>query len=121
MKNNSAVHLYQQSGLNTRFVSLNMREKPFDDVHFRRALSMAFDRRAMVAVVLFGAGTPIAGLIPPAVPGAYDPAPADLATYNPERARAELAKSKYGPGTEAVVNTFSSDCGAAWARCSSPR
>lgn len=109
LKQRSDVHLYSRPGLNTRFVSLNIREKPFDDVHFRRALSMAFDRRAMVAVVLSGAGTPISGLIPPAVPAAYDPAPAELATYNPERARAELAKSRYGAGTEAVVNTFSSD------------
>ena len=109
VRQNHDVHLYEQTGLNTRFVSLNTREKPFDDVHFRRALSMAFDRRAMVAVVLFGAGVPIAGLIPPAVPNAYNGAAAELATFNAEKARAELAKSKYGAGTEAVINTFSSD------------
>ena len=103
------MHLYEQTGLNTRFISLNTRQKPFDDVHFRRALSMAFDRRTMVAVVLFGAGVPISGLIPPSVPNAYDSAPAELATFNAEKARAELAKSKYGAGTEAVINTFSSD------------
>ena len=109
LKNRPDVHLYQQSGLNTRFVGLNVRQKPFDDVHFRRALSMAFDRSAMVAVVLFGAGQPITGLIPPAVAGAYNATPTDLATFNAERARAELAKSKYGPGTEAVIGTFGSD------------
>lgn len=97
------VTVYKQSGMNTRYVSLNTRKAPFDDPAFRRALSMAFDRDAIVKAVVFGEGVPTAGLLPPTLtaPGTQE-LPA-LATYDPERARAELAKSKYGVGTEGTV------------------
>ncbi len=50
------IQVLRQPGLNTRFISLNNRKPPFDDVHFRRAVSLAFDRNVLVRVVLFGEG-----------------------------------------------------------------
>ncbi len=104
------IKVYRQAGLNTRFIALNNRKPPFDDVHFRRACSLAFDRDAMVKVVLFGEGVASHGLIPPSLKFAYDPKPRALTTYNPERAKAELAQSKYKAGTEAVILAW----GAGW-------
>jgi peptide/nickel transport system substrate-binding protein len=102
------IKIYKQAGLNTRFIALNNRKPPFDDVHFRRAVSLAFDRNAMVKVVLFGEGVPSHGLIPPSLKFAYDPKPRELTTFNPQRAKEELAKSKYKAGTEAAILAWGS-------------
>jgi len=107
---NPKVKVLRSPGLNTRFIALNHQTAPFDDVHFRRALSMAFDREAMVQIVLFGEGTAANGLIPAALSWAHEPKRRPLMSFDPERAKAELEKSKYGPGTEAVVLTW----GAGW-------
>jgi len=107
---NPDVKVLRSSGLNTRFVALNHRAAPLDDVHFRRALSLAFDRQTMVNIVLFGEGAPANGLIPAALSWAHSEQPRELVQFNPERARAELAKSRYGAGTEATVLTW----GAGW-------
>lgn len=108
LEKRKGIKLFRESGMNCRYIALNNRRAPFDDPHFRRAISMAFDRKAMVEVVLFGEGVPSQGLIPPALSFAYDPKPRPLATFNAERAKAELAKSKYKAGTEAVVLAWGS-------------
>ena len=102
------INVLRQAGLNTRFISLNNRKPPFDDVHFRRAVSLAFDRNVLVRVVLFGEGVALNGLIPPSLKASYDPAPRPLTTFDPERAKAELKQSKYGPGTKATMLTWGS-------------
>ena len=103
LQQNPSIALLKQPGMNCRFISLNHRRPPFDDPTFRRACSLAFDRNAMVSAILFGEGMPSAGLIPPSLEYAYRGATHPLTTYNAERARAELAKSKYKPGQEGVV------------------
>jgi peptide/nickel transport system substrate-binding protein len=104
------IRILKQPGLNTRFISMNHRKPPFDDVHFRRAISMGFDRDAMVKAVLFGEGVPAYGLVPPSLGYAYSGKKHDVTTFNPQRAKEELAKSKYQAGTEAAVLTW----GASW-------
>jgi peptide/nickel transport system substrate-binding protein len=108
LEKDHAIKVYKQAGLNTRFIALNNRKPPFDDVHFRRAVSMAFSREAMVKVVLFGEGVPSHGLIPPSLRFAYNPKPSPLTTYDATRAKAELAKSKYKEGTEAAILAWGS-------------
>ncbi|ONG52582.1 hypothetical protein BKE38_14295 [Pseudoroseomonas deserti] len=102
------IKVMKQPGLNTRFLSLNNRKPPFDDVHFRRAVSLAINRDVLVRVVLFGEGVATPGLIPPSLTAAYDPAPKPLSTFNAARAKEELAKSKYGPGTKGTILTWGS-------------
>ena len=109
LEQDKSLTVLKQPGMNCRFIALNHRKAPFDDVHFRRAVSMAFDRNAMVKVVLFGEGVPSHGLIPPSLTWAYDPNPRANSVYNPERAKAELAKSKYaGTKISAPVLTWGS-------------
>ena len=96
----------KQAGLNTRYVQLNHRKPPFDDKAFRRAVSMAFDREALVKVVLFGEGVPTAGLIPPSLEYAYGGNRRPLCTFDPAKAKAELARSKYPNGAEGTVLTW---------------
>lgn len=105
---NPDVKVMKSPGLNTRFIQLNHRKAPFDDVHFRRACSLAFDRRTLVDIVLFGEGAPANGLIPAALSWAHSDEPRAMVQMDPEKAKAELAKSKYGAGTEAAILTWGS-------------
>ncbi|MFN0042509.1 MAG: ABC transporter substrate-binding protein [Alphaproteobacteria bacterium] len=97
-------------GLNIRFTAMNLTKPPFNDVHLRRALSMAINREAIVDAVLFGEGRPMFGPIPSAIGWAHDPNRSDLTKFNPERARAEMAKGQAKPGLEIKVQTW----GAGW-------
>lgn len=106
------VQVLKQPGANSRFISLNNAVAPFDNVHFRRALSMAFDRQAMVDVVLFGEGSVANGVIPSSISWAAAKEQPALTMLDPEAARAEMALSPYGPGTEATVLTW----GSSWWR-----
>ena len=106
LKRTPAVEFSSMPGLNARFVHLNIQRAPFDDVHFRRAVSMSVDRKAFVQAVVFGQALPSQGYIPQAIGWAYDTEPHAYASYDPVAAKAELAKSKYGPGTEVVVYGF---------------
>ena len=56
----------------TNYLAFNENVKPFQDVHVRRAISLAINRNAIVQAVLFGNGKPANSLFPPQVPY-YDP------------------------------------------------
>ena len=101
-----AVDFSSMPGLNARFVHLNIQRAPFDDLHFRRAVSLSVDRHAFIQAVVFGQALPSQGYIPKALGWAYDEQVHPFAQYNPALAHEELAKSKYGPGTEAVIYGF---------------
>jgi ABC-type transport system substrate-binding protein len=84
------------SGVNlcTGYVVFDTAQPPFDDADVRRAFTMAFDRRRYIEVVLRGRALPARGLYPPGLPG-FDYSLEGL-PYDPARARALLAGSKYG-------------------------
>ena len=52
----------------TDYLAFNETVKPFQDVHVRRAISLAIDRAALVKAVLFGNGKPANSIFPPQVP-----------------------------------------------------
>jgi peptide/nickel transport system substrate-binding protein len=58
------LKVYQFPSTKTRYIALNVREAPLDDVHARRALQYATDRQTLVDVVLFGAGIPATSFMP---------------------------------------------------------
>jgi len=103
------VKVLKQAGLNTRYIALNNKKGPFSDIHFRRAVSMAFDREVLVKAVLFGEGVAIPGVLPPSLWADPKPVFGEYVTFNPERARAELAKSAYKAGTEATMLVWGSN------------
>ncbi len=76
--------------LRSTYVGFNTRHAPLDDVHLRKALAYAIDRRALTAALARGY-QPSASWIPSGLPEYFH---ADLANpdtaYNPEFARAEL-------------------------------
>jgi len=104
------VHVLKSPGLNTRFINLNVRKAPCDNVHFRRALSMAFQRDAMVKVVLFGEGEALHNFVPSALTQYHSAISSPYTGFNPEQARAELAKSNWDKNQPLPVLTW----GAGW-------
>ena len=80
----------------TDYLDMNESYPPLADVHVRRAISYAIDRKAIIKSVLFGFGKPANSFLPPQVPF-YDPHSPGL-QYNLTKAKAELAKSKFQNG-----------------------
>jgi peptide/nickel transport system substrate-binding protein len=103
------VKVLKQPGLNTRYIALNNKKAPFDDVHFRRAVSMAFDREVLLKAVIFGEGVVTPGVLPPAHWPQGKPLVSDYVKFSPEKARAEMARGKYKAGQEGVVLLWGSN------------
>ena len=80
----------------TDYLEINQAYAPLADVHVRRAISYAIDRAAIVKAILFGFGKPANSFMPPQVPYYDENSPG--IQYNPAKAKAELAKSKYKNG-----------------------
>jgi oligopeptide transport system substrate-binding protein len=79
------------------FFSINVTRKPFDDPWVRRALAYALDREAIARDLLKGARDPSGNFTPLGYPGYVSP-PGQA--YDPERARACLAKAGYPGGRD---------------------
>ena len=67
----------------------------YADPNVRIALSMAIDRKSIVSALLPGAATPADGWVTPALPGYAPNACGDNCTYNPDKAKALWAKTKF--------------------------
>ena len=82
-------------GLNTEYLFMNVRRRPFNDVRVRQAVSWALDRRALLKVYS-GKGVVAGEFLPPGMPGA-----ARLGYYqgpDPARARRLLREAGYPDG-----------------------
>lgn len=77
-----------------QYIGLNVNEPPLDDVKVRQALNLAVDKSEIASVVLGDLVVPADGILPPNFPG-YNPEVSGY-DFDPERARALLAESKYG-------------------------
>jgi peptide/nickel transport system substrate-binding protein len=85
----------------TDYLSFNETRKPFQDVHVRRAMSLAINRAALVKAVLFGNGKPANSLFPPQVPY-YQQATQGL-QFDLTAAKQEMAKSSVPHGFSATI------------------
>jgi peptide/nickel transport system substrate-binding protein len=101
---NSITKLQHTSGITmtlfpstrTDYLVQNEQYAPLADVHVRRAISYAIDRKAIIKSVLFGHGTPANSFLPPQVPF-YDPKSPGL-QFDMAKAKAEMALSKFPKG-----------------------
>jgi ABC-type transport system substrate-binding protein len=89
---------------NTDYMIINNNKEPFDTLEVRKAMSMAVDRQRLVQI-LNGRADPLAGFLPPGVPG--DKADLQPDPYDPEGAKALLAEAGYPDGfsTTMITNT----------------
>jgi peptide/nickel transport system substrate-binding protein len=86
------------------FIALNNAKPPFDDVNFRRFMAHAIDRKTINERVYHGM-VETASVPAPASSWWFSPEADAVLDYNPDKARAYLAKSKYptGAGFELAV------------------
>ena len=96
LENTPGVTMKLFPSTRTDYMMMNERYAPLADVHVRRAISLALDRKAMISSVLFGHGEPANSFMPPQVPY-YDPNSPGL-QYNLAQAKQEMAQSKYPKG-----------------------
>ncbi|WP_280700065.1 ABC transporter substrate-binding protein [Kitasatospora sp. GP82] len=94
--------------INTRFLSINTRHAPLDDVRVRQAIAYALDKDALRTT----RGGPIAGelattLLPPTLPGAApeDPYPSQDGKGDPTMAKALLAQAGHASDLVLTLDT----------------
>jgi peptide/nickel transport system substrate-binding protein len=85
----------------TDYLDLNESYAPLADVHVRRAISYAIDRKAIVKGILFGYGEPANSFLPPQVPFYTKSSPG--LQYDLAKAKAEMAKSKFPKGFKVTL------------------
>lgn len=109
LKATSGVTMNLFPSTRTDYLAFNELVKPFQDVHVRRAISLAINRAALVRAVLFGNGKPANSLFPPQVPY-YQPATKGL-QYDLAAAKKELAASSvpHGFTTTFLIPSGNSD------------
>jgi peptide/nickel transport system substrate-binding protein len=83
-KENPDIAVRSEVDIGFEFVAFNNRRAPFDDVAFRRALSLSIDRRLMVAAAWQDFAIPANSHVSPALPFWHDPAVDGLRTGLPE-------------------------------------
>ncbi|WP_235582114.1 ABC transporter substrate-binding protein [Rhizobacter sp. Root1221] len=98
MKKDPRIKLLHQPGLNVGYLSLNVTHKPFDNRDVRQAINMAINKQSLMSAVYQGAGTVAVNPIPPTM-WSYNKAVKDY-EYNPEKAKALLAKAGFPNGFE---------------------
>ena len=81
----------------------NTQKPPFDDVNFRRAVSSAIDRQAIADKVYYGLLEP-SGVPAPPRGWWFDKTSSDSVSFDFDRAKAHLAKSKYPTGASFDLN-----------------
>jgi peptide/nickel transport system substrate-binding protein len=85
----------------TDYLAFNELRKPLQDVHVRRAISLAVNRAALVKAVLFGNGKPANSLFPPQVP--YYQAATQGLQFDLAAAKQEMAKSSVPNGFSTTI------------------
>lgn len=97
--------LLTEGGTSVFYLKLNTQRAPTDDVHFRRAMALAFDYDALISILKVtddvSLGKKVGGPLPAGFPGADPDLP--LPTRDLDAARAELAQSRYDPAQVEVV------------------
>ena len=83
-----------------RYLSMNVQQKPFDNVKVRQAVNYAINKQALAKVAFAGFATPVEGVVPQGVDfaekiGTY--------AYDPKKARELLKEAGYPNGFESTL------------------
>ena len=89
---------------NIAYLAFNMRNKPFDNVKVRQAISYAIDKQAILDGFYSGVGTIATDFLPDALKWAR-PSTIDAYSYDPEKAKALLKEAGYPNGFSTMVMT----------------
>ena len=95
-----------QASLTVSYLGFNLRRHPYSDPNFRRAVSLALDRRTLNELAYHGLAEPAANIVPPAL--WKDVCPTPPYEYDLERAKQLLARVKLeSREVELIHMTFS--------------
>lgn len=92
---NPDLSLFEAPSLTCFYISMNVNKAPFDKAEVREAINCAIDRQTLIDTIASGAGQPADAIIAPLVFGYHSPGTYE---YNPEKAKALLAKAGYPDG-----------------------
>jgi len=98
LKKDPKIKLMSQNGLNVGYLAMNVTHKPFESLEVRQAINMAINKKSLVDAVYQGAGAMAVNPIPPTM-WSYNKSVKDY-EYNPEKAKALLAKAGFPNGFE---------------------
>jgi glutathione transport system substrate-binding protein len=95
LEGNAKLDLVAAPSILQRYISLNVTQKPFDNLKVRQALNYAINKDALIKVAFSGYAVPAEGPVPPAIDFAtrYKPWP-----YDPAKARELLKEAGYPNG-----------------------
>ncbi|MGW4203154.1 ABC transporter substrate-binding protein [Streptomyces sp. NPDC004726] len=100
----AGTSVYNVPALQSNFLVLDVTAPPFDDVHVRRAVAHALDRRGLLAAAFSSQVEPLKSYLPDEIVRGAAPSPAAADTFlaglpqypfDLDKARQELAKSKH--------------------------
>ncbi len=92
------LKLVSQPGMNIGYLSFNHTKKLWKNIHMRKAIAHAINRKAIVDNIYQGMGQMAKNPIPPTMWG-YNDAIQDF-PYDPEKAKLELAEAGYPGGQD---------------------
>jgi peptide/nickel transport system substrate-binding protein len=100
LKKDTSLTIAGDQNTNIRFLAINTKKKPFDNLKVRQAIAMAIDRDAILGPAVFGAGTSTAVLFPSTYWAALDvkPGKPDIT-----KAKALLAEAGVASGTKLTI------------------
>lgn len=89
---------------NIAYLSMNMNNKPFDDIKVRQAIAYAIDKQEILDTVYGGVGTVADDFLPDGLAD-YRPTTLEKYAYDPEKAKALLTEAGYPNGFSTMVLT----------------
>lgn len=100
LEKNSKLELVASPSIMQRYISMNVTQKPFDNLKVREAINYAINRQALVKVAFSGFATPAEGVVPPSLAYAakFKPWP-----YDPAKAKALLKEAGFPNGFETTL------------------
>lgn len=98
MKNDPAITMLTQEGLNVGYIAFNVEKKPFDNKLVRQALNLAVDKQNILKAVYQGAGQVAKNPIPPTM-WSYNDKVKDY-PYDVAKAKELLTKAGFPNGVE---------------------
>ena len=100
LESNKKLKIEVHASIIERYLSMNVLQKPFDDLRVRQAINYAINKEALAKVAFSGYAFPAQGIVPQGVRYAHkmDPWP-----YDPAKARQLLKEAGYANGFEATL------------------
>ncbi len=98
--------LHSFNNFETKYVSFDTFNPPFNNLKLRQALSHAVDRDTLCKNVLQGTAVPAYSMLPPGFP-AYNAELRSIQNFDPAKAKALLAEAGYPGGKDASGNQLS--------------